>query len=56
MNDPIAYASTDDTRREARPGRTTGTWVKLVLVWGTGLLVWTVYIAVILYGFFRVMT
>ena len=55
MTDPISYASDNDTRREARPTRSAGTWVKLLLMWGVGLVVWLLYIVAILYAFFRVM-
>lgn len=54
MTQPIPYLSDDETRRDARPPRSAGMWVKLLLVWGAGLVAWTFYIAIILYLFFRV--
>ena len=54
VTDPISYASDNETRRQARPTRTAGTWAKLFIVWGAGLIVWAFYIAVILYVFFGV--
>ena len=54
MTQPIPYVSDDETRRDARPPRSAGTWVKLFLVWTAGLIVWAVYIVIILYAFFRV--
>lgn len=53
---PIPYVSDDQTRRDARPPRSPGMWVKLLLVWAAGLVSWLIYIIVILYLFFRVMT
>ena len=55
MTEPIPYVSDDETHANPRPPRSTGTWVKLLLVWGAGLIVWAFYIAIILYVFFRVM-
>ena len=55
MTQPIPYVSDDETRRDARPPRSAGTWLKLLLVWGAGLVSWTIYIVLILYVFFRVM-
>lgn len=54
MAKPILYVSDHETRCDARPPRSAGTWVKLLLVWGAGLVSWVVYIAIILYLFFRV--
>ena len=55
MTEPIPYVSDDATHTNPPPPRSAGTWVKLLLVWGAGLIVWAFYIAVILYVFFRVM-
>jgi hypothetical protein len=55
VTQPIPYVSDDETRREARPPRSAGTWAKLLLVWGVGLVIWALYIVAILYVFFRVM-
>jgi len=54
VTQPIPYVSDDETRRDARPPRSPGMWAKLLLVWSAGLVVWTVYIVIILYAFFRV--
>ena len=55
MTQPIPYVSDDQTRRQTRPPRSAGVWAKLLLVWGAGLVVWAVYIALILYAFFWLM-
>ncbi len=55
MTQPISYVSDDETRRGARPPRSAGMWIKLLLVWGAGLITWALYIVIILYAFFRVM-
>jgi len=56
MTEPISYLTDNAaTRDRARPPRSAGTWLTLVLVWGAGLLVWALYISAILYAFFRVM-
>ena len=54
MTHPIPYVSDDQTRRDARPPRSAGTWAKLLLVWTAGLVAWTIYIIVLLYAFFRI--
>ena len=54
MTEPISYASDNDTRREARPTRTLGTWVRLLIVWTTGLVVWMFYVLIIAYIFGRI--
>ena len=54
VTQPIPYVSDDDTRREARPPRSPGMWLKLLLVWAAGLMSWAIYIIAILYIFFRV--
>ncbi len=56
MIEPISYLTdTGSTRGDARPPRSAATWLKFLLVWSAGLLVWTFYIIVILYAFFRVL-
>ncbi len=54
MTQPISYVSDDKTRHTARPPRSARTWIKLLLAWGAGLVSWTIYIALILYVFFRI--
>ncbi len=53
VTQPIDYIADDPT--QPRPRRSAAMWVKLLIVWCAGLLVWTFYIALILYAFFRVM-
>ncbi|HEV2296715.1 MAG TPA: hypothetical protein VGR35_22935 [Tepidisphaeraceae bacterium] len=53
MTEPIHYVSDDAARRDARPPRSPAMWLKLLLVWGAGLVSWMIYIAIILYVFFR---
>ncbi len=55
MTQPIPYVSEDETRRQARPPRSAAMWIKLLIVWGAGLVVWGFYIVLILYAFFQVM-
>ncbi len=55
MTRPISYVSDDETRRQARPPRSAAMWIKLLIVWGAGLIVWGFYIVLILYAFFYVM-
>ena len=38
----LGYAS--PSAEMGRTGRSTGTWVKLLLVWGVGLVVWAAYL------------
>ena len=49
---PLEYAGMEDAT--PLPRRTLGTWVRLLLVWTVGLLVWAFYIAVLLYLFVNV--
>jgi len=55
VTQPMNYVSDDETRQQARPRRSVGMWVKLLLVWSAGLVAWAIYIVAILYVFFRVM-
>jgi hypothetical protein len=54
VTEPIPYVSDDEAHANPRPPRSAGTWVRLLIVWGAGLIVWAFYIAVILYVFIRV--
>lgn len=40
--------------QDEAPRRTAGTWVKLLLVWTIGLMVWALYISGIVFVFFRI--
>lgn len=56
VTQPMNYVSDDEARRSARPPRSAGMWVKLLLVWGAGVVMWAIYIVAILYALFRMMS
>jgi hypothetical protein len=47
----VLVSATPDQPPPATPHRTARKWVILLLVWGVGLLVWTLYIAGIVAAF-----
>jgi heme/copper-type cytochrome/quinol oxidase subunit 2 len=53
-NLPLNYASKNAADvSAARPGRSAGKWLILLVVWLVGLIVWVVYIAMMIYVFFK---
>jgi hypothetical protein len=51
---PLEYALPDDQEPDpADGGRGVGRWMQLLAVWIVGLGVWVIYIAVIVYVFFK---
>jgi hypothetical protein len=50
-HNPLAYAPPGT--HWPRPRRSLGRWLILLLVWGVGLLIWTVYLAIIVLLVFR---